>query len=334
MRLTMVDEVLLIREEEVKDLLSMQETIETVEETFRVKGPGKTQMPPKTYLTFDKYQGDLRVMPSYLETLDSAGVKVVNVHPHNPIRYGMPTITGLIILVNPKNGAVTSIMDGTYITGMRTGAAAAVATKYLARKNSKILGLVGAGVQARMQLLAISKVLKLEEVRVWSLPESTMDAFISEAEKIYDLKFHRSLGCEECVKEADVISTVTPSTAPIVKCAAIAPGTHINAMGADAPGKEELDPKILMKAKVVVDDLTQARHSGEINVPIKKRILRVKDIYGELSEIIIGRKEGRASEEEVTVFDSTGLSLLDVSTATLVYNKARAKGIGAWLGIR
>ena len=126
---------------------------------------------------------------------------------------------------------------------------------------------------------------------------------------------------------------MTPSTTPIVKSTAIAPGTHINAIGADAPGKEELDPKILLKAKVVVDDLIQARHSGEINVPIKKRILRVKDIYGELGEIIIGEKEGRASEEEVTVFDSTGLSLLDVSTATLVYNKAREKGIGTWLAI-
>jgi len=201
----MGSEVLLICEEEVKDLLSIEETIEIVEEAFRAKGLGKTQMPPKTYLTFDKYQGDIRIMPSYLETLDSAGVKVVNVHPRNPVRFGMPTIMGIIILVNPKNGAVTSIMDGTYITGMRTGAAGAVATKYLARRNSKILGLVGAGVQARMQLLAISKVLKLEEVRVWSLPESTMDAFISEAEKIYDLKFHRSRSCEECVEEADVI---------------------------------------------------------------------------------------------------------------------------------
>ena len=327
----MSNEALFITEEEVKSLLSMEETIRAVEEAFRAKGLGKTQMPPKMYLTFDKYDGDIRVMPSYLETLDSAGVKVVNVHPNNIARYGMPTVMAIILLIDPKNGAVTSIMSGTHITGMRTGAAAAVATKYLARKNSRILGLVGAGAQARMQLLAISNVLKLEEVRVWSKPESTIDAFISEAEKIYDIKFHPCRSCEECVSQADVISTVTPSRTPIVECTSISPGTHINAMGADAPGKEELDPDILLKAKVVVDDLTQASHSGEINIPLQKGILKKEDIYGELSEIITGEKEGRTSDEDVTVFDSTGLSLLDVSTATIVYNQAKEKNIGTWL---
>jgi alanine dehydrogenase len=334
MRMTMGNEVLLIREEEVKGILSMEETIEIVEEAFRVKELGKTQMPPKVYLTFEKYQGDIRIMPSYLETLDSAGVKVVNVHPYNAVRYGMPTVMGIIILVDPKNGAVTSIMDGTHITGMRTGAAAAVATKYLAKKGSRILGLVGAGVQAKMQLLALSKILRLEEVRVWSLPEPTMDAFIKEAETIYDLMFRLCRSCEECVSEADVISTVTPSTTPIVECTSIRPGTHINAMGADAPGKEELDPEILLKAKVVVDDLTQSSHSGEINVPLQKGVLKEKDVYGELGEIIVGKKEGRTSDDEVTVFDSTGLSLLDVSTATLVYNRAGEKKIGTWLKLR
>jgi len=330
----MSGDVLLITEENVKRLLSVEETIQKVEETFRDKGLGKTQMPPKTYLTFDKYDGDLRVMPSYLLTLGSAGVKVVSVHPHNAIRYGLPTVMAIIVLVDPKNGAVTSIMDGTYITGMRTGTAGAVATKYLARKNSKILGLVGAGIQARMQLLAISKILNLEEVRVWSKPESTIGAFIGEVERIYDFKFRPCRSCEECVNEADVISTVTPSTTPIVDCVAISPGTHINAMGADAPGKEELDPEILLRAKVVVDDLAQASHSGEINMPLKKGILREEDIYGELSEIIVGRKEGRTSGEEVTVFDSTGLSLLDISVATLVYNKAKEKNVGSWLSLR
>jgi alanine dehydrogenase len=327
----MSSEALMISDEEVRRLLSIEETIETVEEAFRSKGLGKTQMPPKTYLTFDKYEGDVRVMPSYLETLNSAGVKVVNVHPHNPIIYGMPTVMAIIILVDPRNGAVTSIMDGTYITGMRTGAAGAVAAKYLARNNSKILGLVGAGVQSRMQLLATSKVLKLEEVRVWSLPESTISTFINEEKKLYDFEFRPCQNCEECVSEADVIATVTPSTKPIVNSAWISPGTHINAIGADAPGKEELDPEILLKSKVVVDDMTQAIHSGEINVPITKGILRERDIYGELSDIIIGKRDGRTSEKEVTVFDSTGLSLLDVSTATLVYKKAKENNIGTWM---
>lgn len=324
----MSGEILLISDEQVKKLLSMEDTIATVEDTFMAKGLGKTQMPPKTYLTFERYDGDVRVMPSYLESLDSAGVKVVNVHPKNPAKYGIPTVMAVIILVDPKNGAVIAIMDGTYITAMRTGAAAAVATKYMARKGSKTLGLVGAGVQARWQLLAISKILKLEEVRVWSLPESSIDAFIRDEEKLYDFKLYPCRSCEECVSGVDVISATTPSTVPVIDRKWVLPGTHINAMGADAPGKEELDPKILLESRIVVDDLTQAIHSGEINVPISKGIINERNIYGELSEIVNGKKTGRESDEEITVFDSTGLSLLDVSTATQVYNRAKKNNVG------
>jgi alanine dehydrogenase len=328
-------EVLIITDGEVRRLLNMEETMETVEQAFREKGYGKTQMPPKMYLTFDEYRGDVRVMPSYLKTMDSAGVKIVNVHPDNPIKYGLPTVMAVIVLVDPQNGVVSSIMDGAYITSMRTGAAAAVATKYLARKDSKVLGLVGAGVQARTQLMALSRVLPdLEEVSVWSLPESTIDAFIDEQEKLYSFGFSRCRSCEDCVSGSDVISTVTPATRPMVPFGSVSKGTHINAMGADAPGKEELDPKVLLSAKVVVDDMLQAVHSGEVNVPISKGVLKECDIYGELSEIVTGTKKGRESDSEITVFDSTGLSLLDVSTAAIVYKKARRENVGTWTKLR
>jgi alanine dehydrogenase len=328
-------EVLIIPDGEVRRLLNMEETIEIVEQVFKEKGYGKTQMPPKMYLTFDEYRGDVRVMPSYLQTMDSAGVKIVNVHPDNPAKYGLPTVMAVIVLVDPKNGLVSSIMDGAYITSMRTGAAAAVATKYLARKDSSVLGLVGAGVQARTQLMALSRVLPgLKEVGVWSLPESTIGAFIDEQKKLYSFGFNRCRSCEDCVAGSDVVSTVTPATTPMVPFGSVSKGTHINAMGADAPGKEELDPKVLLNAKVVVDDMLQAIHSGEINVPISKGMLRESDIYGELSEIVTGMKKGRESDSEVTIFDSTGLSLLDVSAATVVYKKARRENVGTWAKIR
>jgi len=328
-------EVLIIPDSQARRLLNMEETIETVEQVFREKGYGRTQMPPKMYLTFDEYRGDVRVMPSFLQTMDSAGVKIVNVHPDNPAKFGLPTVMAVIVLVDPKNGLVSSIMDGAYITSMRTGAAAAVATKYLARKDSKVLGLVGAGVQARTQLMALSRVLPdLEEVRVWSLPESTIDAFIDEQKKLYSFGFNRCRSCEDCVAGSDVVSTVTPATTPMVPFGSVSKGTHINAMGADAPGKEELDPRVLLNAKVVVDDMLQAIHSGEINVPISKGVLRESDIYGELSEIVTGTKKGRESDSEVTIFDSTGLSLLDVSAATIVYKRARRENVGTWTKLR
>lgn len=151
--------ILLINEQEVAKILTMDKTLDAVKEAFMEKGCRQVQMPSKVYITFKKFNGDFRVMPSFLENLDAAGVKIVNVHPNNPRLYGKPSIKATIVLIDPRSGAPLSIMGGTYITAMRTGAASGLATKYLARENSKILGLVGTGVQARTQLKAISKVI-------------------------------------------------------------------------------------------------------------------------------------------------------------------------------
>lgn len=322
-------EVLFLSDNDVRSL-TMDEAMEAVEEAFKEKGLGRAQMPPKPYLYYKKYGGDLRVMPSYLEELDISGVKVVNAHPNNPKNYNLPSVMAVVVLVDPKNGSPISIMNGTHLTAMRTGAASGVATKYLARKESKILALIGAGVQARTQLMAVSKVLDLEEVRVCDRSAETQKKFIEESKEKYPFKF---VGCknEDCVIGTDVISTTTPSTTPIVKDEWIAPGMHINAMGADAPGKEELDPFTLKRAKIVVDDWDQALHSGEVNVPLTKGIITKKEIYGEIGEIIVGKKSGRVASDEITIFDSTGLSIQDVATATRVFEKAKARKLGKWI---
>lgn len=321
--------VLLLSDNDVRSL-TMDEAMEAVEEAFKEKGLGRVQMPPKPYLYYKKYGGDLRVMPSYLEELEISGVKVVNAHPNNPSKYNLPSVMAVVVLVDPKNGSPISIMNGTHLTAMRTGAASGIATKYLARRESKVLALIGAGVQARTQLMAISKVLDLEEVRVCDKSAETQKKFIEESKGKYPFKF---VGCEneDCVIGADVISTTTPSRTPIVKNDWIEPGVHINAMGADAPGKEELDPLILKRAKIVVDDWDQALHSGEVNVPLTKGIITEKDIYGELGEIIVGKKLGRSTSDEITIFDSTGLSIQDVATATKVFEKAKARKLGKWI---
>jgi alanine dehydrogenase len=326
-------EVLLLTGKEVKELLTIDEALEAVESAFREKGLGTVQMPPKLYLYYRKYNGDLRVMPSYFETMDVSGVKVVNVHLQNPSKYGLPTIMATIILIDVKTGAPLSIMDGTWITAMRTGAGSGVATKYLARKDSKALALVGGGVQARTQLMAIAEILKLEEVRVWSRTAETRKKFIDEFRGKYRLRFIECESVEKCVKGADIISTTTPVTSPIVKGEWIEPGVHINAVGADAPGKEELDPSILKRAKIVVDDWAQASHSGEVNVPLRNGVITERDVYGEIGEIVAGKKEGRVSDSEITIFDSTGLSIQDVLTSQRVYEKARKKNVGKWINL-
>lgn len=320
--------VLILTEKEIKHLLTMGEAIKVVETTFREKEFRRVQMPPKMYLFYKKYDGDLRVMPSYLEKLDLSGVKIVNVHPENPEKYKLPTVMATIILIDPKTGAPQAIMDGTWITAMRTGAASGVATKYLARKDDSIIGLIGAGVQARTQLLALSKVRKIKKVNVWSKSREIGEKFVKEM--VVKLKKPIKLVnmVKDAVKGADIIVTATPSREPIVMNSWIKPGVHINAIGADAPGKEELDPAILKRAKIIVDDVAQAIHSGEINVPITKGIITKKAIYCELGDIVTEKKPGRTSENEITVFCSTGLSIQDVATAAVVYKKAARRNLG------
>jgi len=281
-------------------------------------------MPAKLYLYFKEFNGDLRIMPSYSETLKLAGTKIVNVHPDNPKR-GLKSVMAVIILNDPRTGRPLALMDGTYITALRTGAASAVATKYLARKEAKTLGVVGAGFQAITQIAAISRVKKLKEILVYDINEKAIENLgkILAKEKIKI----RKANLEETVKK-DILVTTTPVREPIVKREWLLPGTHINAIGADAEGKEELDPQILKSAKIVVDNWEQASHSGEINVPLAKGILKKEDIYGSLSEIVCGKKPGRENDKEITIFDSTGLAIQDLYTANLIYNLAKRKKIG------
>ena len=327
---------LLLTEEHIEQLLAIDEVMEAVESAFKEKGLGHVQMPAKLYLFYKQHDGDLRAMPSYLEELDISAVKVVNVHPENRVKYNLPTVMATIVLIDPKNGAPLAIMGGTRITDMRTGAAGGVAAKYLARKNSKVVGLIGAGAQSKTQLLALLSLYgKLEEVRVWSRTEKTRDQFVTEMEPVCSGSTEIvSVGnVKDAAEDVDILVTTTPSRKPIVSSNWIAPGTHINCIGADAPSKEELEPSILTKAKIVVDDWDQASHSGEINVPLAKGIITKKDVWGEIGEIVAGLKPGRASSDEITVFTSTGLAIQDAVTAELAYKRALAKKIGSFIEI-
>ncbi len=322
----MENQILWLNRKEVESLLDMKGTLKVVEEAFRQHGLKKVQMPPKLYLYFKKHNGDLRTMPAYLEEQDITGVKIVNVHPDNP-KKGLPTVMALVILNSTETGAPIAVMDGTYLTDMRTGAAGGVAVKYLARKNAKTVGFVGTGKQARTQLLAISEVIDIEEVKATSASEKGTLAFKDGMEKIVQCDIIPKKSIRE-VCDCDILVTTTPSREPIVMNEWIAEGTHINAIGADAAGKEELDPMILKRAKIVVDDIPQASHSGEVNVPLSKGLLMVKDIYCELGEVITGKKKARTKDSDITVFDSTGLAVQDVATANMVYRKALEKKIG------
>ncbi|MCX6764452.1 MAG: alanine dehydrogenase [Candidatus Nealsonbacteria bacterium] len=319
--------MLILNQKEVKDLLPLSEigqVIDCTEKAFLDYAKGKVQMPPKSYLYFKQYNGDLRIMPAFATDLDMAGTKIVSVHPENS-KKGLPTVMAVIILNDSKTGFPLALMDGTYITGMRTGAAGAIAVKYLARKEAKTLGVAGAGKQALFQIVAISKVRPIEKVFVCDLSQKNITNL---ANSLLEIGIKIEKASIEEVARQDILVTTTPSEKPIIKREWIMPGTHINAIGADAAGKEELDPEILKTAKVVIDDWAQASHSGEINVPFNKGIIAKEDIYSSLGKIVNSEKIGRENDEEITVFDSTGLAIQDLFAAHLVYCKAREKYIG------
>jgi alanine dehydrogenase len=327
--------VLMLSEQEIAELISIQEVIVAVEIAFKEAALGYAQNPPKVYLNFPKYNGDLRVMPAYLERQDISAVKIVSAHPDNLQKFGLPSVRGLILLIDPKNGSLLSIMDGQLITAMRTAAAGGIAAKYLANKNSKIVAFIGAGVQARTQFSALLSVCPLlEEIRVWDISQKAVEKFFSDIKsKANHIRISTSNDISEAVKGVDIVVTTTPSKESLILDSWVSEGTHFNCVGADAPGKEELDPEILKRAKIIVDNYEQACHSGEINVPLSKGIISKNAIWAEIGEILVGRKAGRVSTQEITVFDTTGIAVQDAITAKLVYQKALDRKRGSFVNL-
>jgi len=316
---------LILTAEEIKKIITVEEVISAVENAFAFHAKKMTLMPVKVYLPLEKYQGDFRAMPAYVE--GSAGVKWVNAHPRNPEKGLFPSVMAVLIYSDPATGFPLAIMDATIITNYRTGAAGVIASKYLARKNSCTLGLIGCGKQAETQLLFHNEIFKFDKVCVVDKSNEQIERFVAQFSQ---------LGLEKSTHErvagCDILCTTTPSHSPIVRAEWIKPGTHINAIGADALGKEELDPLILKNAKIVIDDYEQATRSGEINVPLSQGIIEEKDIYASIGEIVAGLKPGRVNNKEITVFDSTGLAIQDIAVARLLYEKAKKLKIGRKIG--
>jgi len=307
---------LLLDRNAIKTLMRMSDVIHVVEEAFRMCGEGKGNMPAKTYLFLE--HGDFRAMPAALP--GCAGMKWVNVYSQNP-SLGLPSIMAILIYSDPETGYPLAIMDATEITAYRTGAAAAVASRYLARRDSHTIGIIGAGFQAHTQILAHAEMFSPISINVFDVSKAAMDRLMQSLSQLSI----RNCSIQEAVA-SDIVCTLTPSRGPIIKKEWIAAGTHINAVGADAPGKQELDPSILKEAIVVVDNLKQASTSGEINVPIQKGIYSIREVYGTLAELVVGKKRGRTDNRVITVFDSTGIAVEDIAVAKLLFEKAQQVG--------
>lgn len=315
---------LLLSSTDVAKCLRMDEAIRAVESAFRLYHRKEAEMPPKSYVSLDD-RGDVRSMPARVGR--AVCVKWVCSHPGNPERHGLPTVIGTLVLTDAATGFPLSVMDAGLLTAFRTGAAAAVATNALARSDATSLGIVGAGIQAAFQVAGISHVRHLQRIVISDARLAAAEALAARVRAHAPHLDVRAGTLQEAAAQ-DIVCTLTPVHKPIVKGEWIESGAHVNALGADAAGKQELDPAILADAIIVVDDWEQATHSGEVNVPISTGELRREHIRGTLGAVLEKAIPGRSSPREITVFDSTGLAIQDAAVALVVYERALEMGLG------
>ncbi|HEV7396455.1 MAG TPA: ornithine cyclodeaminase family protein [Pyrinomonadaceae bacterium] len=321
------DGTLLLTGRDVAALLSIEECMVAVEHAFKLYGEGKTQ--PPGILGVHARDGGFHIKAGLLELHRSYFAAKVNANfPENGKRYGLPTIQGVVVLCDAENGYPLALIDSIEITIQRTGAATGVAAKHLARPESKAVTICCCGNQGGISLRALTRVLPIEKVWAYDKDQGQAQRLASELAPELGVDIEIVADLETAIRQSDVCVTCTPSKQPFLKEAFVAPGTFIAAVGADNPEKQELEPALLGRNKLVVDVLEQGATIGELHHALDAGVITRDDVYGELGDVIAGIKPGRISSDEIIIFDSTGMALQDVVTAAAVYEKALTKGTG------
>lgn len=323
--------------EDVRQVLETKQVIGAVETVYKSKSKNQAEAWPTIFYDFEPGKADMDIKSGYLKSEKLFGHKTVTWFGDNQAK-GMPTLLGMIAVFDAETGQPVGMTDAAFITGIRTGAAGAIGAKYLARKDAKNLLVLGAGNQAIFQIAATLTALpELQTVRiaakdpvklgqfVSTIPQRLQDEFSIAAER-YGFEAVQDL--ESAVKDSDIILTVTPSKSPIIKADWVQPGTHLSCIGADMAGKQEIESAILAKAKIFVDDLEHCKQVGEIEIPLKQGSITEENISGEMGDLLLGRIKGRTDDAEITVFDATGMALLDVYVARIALQAANEKGLG------
>lgn len=321
---------MLLSMEDVAKSLSMEEVIAAVEEGYLAFEEGKVQQPDIVSMEMPKYSGETDIKSCYNSLYDSISVKIASGFYDNGKTNDLPTMIGTILLIDGKTGAPMCIMDGSLITGIRTGAAGAISSRLLARKDSKTVAVIGGGGQARMQVYALCKVMAIETIRVYSQYPQELAAYQADVEQETGKKVILCSTVAQAMEGADIVISTTPSKEFLAGSNLVRPGMHIVAVGADMAGKNEWDPQIFKEAKIVNDSTTQCLCRGETRNALLAGVITQEDIHGEIGEILAGKKTGRESPEEITIFDTTGMGIQDNATAMKVYETAKEKGLGQW----
>lgn len=318
---------LILNRKDVMSVLDMKDCMDIVEKAFAELSNGTAVLPLRIGIT--PPDGLALYMPAYLKEMKALACKVVTVYKNNPSKHNMPTTIGKVLLQDPETGDVICIMDGGYLTAVRTGAASGVATKYLANdKTNLVAGIYGAGVQAKMQLWAVSVARKLSKALVYDVSDEAAGKFAEEMSQKLGIPVEK-VSSSDAILEADIICAATSSNTPLFDGNKIKAGTHINGIGSHTPNARELDTAIIKRAKFIGDSKEACfKEAGDILIPISEGAITESHFYAELGELITGKKQGRINESEITIFKSNGLAIQDTATAMLVYQKAIKAGIG------
>lgn len=320
---------LILSQEDVKSVLTMKDCMAAVEEAFKQLALENVVMPTRPTIRIPKYKALINAMPAYIGGMEALGVKMVAGYLDNPTLYGLPTVQATILLNDAKTGTPLSVMDGTYITAMRTGAASGVATKYLARTDSSTVGILGAGVQARTQLIAVCEARSISSAKVYDVLAERRTDYAKEMTRVLGIDVIAADSAQEAIKGADIICTASSSKTPVFDGHWLQEGMHINGVGSHSVDARELDTTAIVRSKVVVDSRDAAlKEAADLIIPISKGDISESHLYAELGEIVAGKKQGRTDRKEITLFKSQGLAIQDVSTALLVFKLATAKGLG------
>lgn len=329
----MNSDILVLCRSDIIKLLSLEECIAAMREAFVMYAAGKALPPSLLHIDADEGEfhikgGGLRMGRSYFALKANGGFF------GNRKAWGLPNIIGLITLFNAENGRPLAIMDSIAITLLRTGATTAAAAAHLARSDSKTVTICGCGSQGRIQLEAIIQALPgLERACAWDHKLSNAEGFASEMEAITGLSLNVASDLSAATAASDVIITATPAKSFFLRDSFVRPGTFVAAVGADSPGKQELEPRLIANAKLVVDILEQCAEVGELHHALDAGLMTKDAVHAELGEVLAGNKVGRENEEEIIIFDATGSAIQDTAAAAAVYQRAKAQGIGSSISV-
>ena len=328
----MTNEMTILTRGELAALMPFGAYVEAVAEAFRLHAEGRSVLPPPMHIPADG--GGFHVKAASLPLATGyVAIKTNSNFPHNHVARGLPTIQGAILLFDAASGVPLALLDSIEITIKRTGAATAVAARYLARPDSRTVTICGCGAQGRVQLDAVRHVLDLRRVFVFDIDRGAAAAFAAEIAAMHGLDVEVPDTLRAATLESDVIATCTTSHAPFIGIADVRPGTFVAAIGADNPEKSEIDPQLMGRARVVTDVSAQCGVMGDLHHAIRAGAMTETDVHAELGELVMGRRAGRTRADDIMIFDGCGVGIQDAAAAARAFELARGRGVGVRMSL-